>query len=102
MASFISPYINAIARGRARSSAREHFGEVYVDAPLVGVRSATPRGCMPEGARRRDPQFTGISDPFEEPAAPEVHVDTSVLSIEESTQRLASFLRERGVFAPES
>jgi bifunctional enzyme CysN/CysC len=101
IASFISPY------RRDRDGAREiigaeHFGEVYVDAPLSVCESRDPKGLYARARAGEIPQFTGISDPFEEPAAPEVHVDTSVLSVEESTQRLASFLRDRGVFEPES
>jgi adenylylsulfate kinase-like enzyme len=41
-------------------------------------------------------QFTGISDPYEEPLAPEVKIDTSSISVEEGAACILSKLHEMG------
>ncbi len=54
---FISPY--RADRSRAREIALESkadFIEVFVDAPLAGLRSARPEGSLQKGARREDPR----------------------------------------------
>ncbi len=40
--------------------------------------------------------FTGISDPFEAPTNPEIHIHTDQETPEESAQRILSYLEERG------
>jgi len=40
--------------------------------------------------------FTGISDPFEAPANPEIHIHTDRETPAESAQRILSYLEERG------
>jgi len=40
------------------------------------------------------PQFTGISDPYEEPVSPEVIVETDKETPEESTNKILNWLRE--------
>ncbi|HOT50483.1 MAG TPA: adenylyl-sulfate kinase, partial [Candidatus Hydrogenedentes bacterium] len=42
-------------------------------------------------------EFTGISAPYEEPLNPELVVDTSQESLEESTKKVMACLVERGV-----
>jgi adenylylsulfate kinase len=41
--------------------------------------------------------FTGVSDPYEPPEAPDVTVDSSVESLEESTAAILDHLREAGL-----
>jgi adenylylsulfate kinase len=40
--------------------------------------------------------FTGISAPYEEPLNPELTVDSSKLSVEESTRAILNYLEEKG------
>jgi bifunctional enzyme CysN/CysC len=39
--------------------------------------------------------FTGIVQPYETPEAPEMSIDTSVLSAEAACERIMSYLQER-------
>jgi adenylylsulfate kinase len=41
--------------------------------------------------------FTGISDPYEEPESPEVTVDSSSETIEQSAEKILTYLRKRGL-----
>jgi adenylylsulfate kinase len=47
------------------------------------------------------PHFTGISDPYEPPEAPEVLVRTDSESVEEGVTRILETLRGRGLLEPE-
>jgi bifunctional enzyme CysN/CysC len=44
--------------------------------------------------------FTGIDSPYEPPEDPELRIDTTVASPEQSAERVVAYLRERGAFAP--
>ncbi len=96
LASFISPYI------KDRQGAREivgaaHFAEVFVDAPLAVCEKRDPKGLYRKVRAGEIPQFTGITDPYEAPTSPDVHLDTSELSVDQSVGRVVDFLRDRGV-----
>ncbi len=40
--------------------------------------------------------FTGISAPYEEPLNPELTIDSSKLTVEESTRAVLNYLEEKG------
>jgi adenylylsulfate kinase-like enzyme len=42
------------------------------------------------------PEFTGVSDPYEEPVEPELRLDTTTLSPKESVQLVIAKLEELG------
>jgi adenylylsulfate kinase-like enzyme len=46
-------------------------------------------------------EFTGISDPYEEPTAPELRIDTSRGSVDEGAGRILGKLRELGYLEAE-
>jgi adenylylsulfate kinase len=46
------------------------------------------------------PQFTGVSDPYEPPAAPELHIKTNEEEPHESASRVVAKLEELGYLAP--
>lgn len=41
-------------------------------------------------------RFTGVSDPYEAPRAPEIHLDTSTISEDESFNKVISSIENRG------
>ena len=45
------------------------------------------------------PQFTGVSAPYEAPAAPDVHLDTAGRTVAECVALLVAELRRRGLVA---
>lgn len=73
----VSPY--RAARDDIRVQA-ERFVEVYVDTPLATCMQRDSKGTY------RRQQVTGVSDPYEPPLHPEVHLHPDVQSTEECVQ----------------
>ncbi len=83
----------------ARDAARQTIGdfiEVHVAPPLEECIKRDVKGLYQKALAGEIAQFTGVSDPYEEPLFPEVHLDTSSLSIEEGVAHITHKLRELG------
>jgi adenylylsulfate kinase len=91
----ISPYREIRDECRAKSQAA--FIEVYVDAPLEVVESRDTKGLYKKARAGIIKQFTGISDPYEEPLKPEITVKTGDESIEASAGKILAYLAKRGL-----
>ncbi len=89
--SFISPYqaVRDMVRGETTN-----FLEVFVDAPLEVVIERDVKGLYEKAIAGEIPNFTGISDPFEAPANPDIHVRTDQESVTESAQKIIDKLEE--------
>lgn len=101
LASFISPY--RADRDRVRTmhaDAGLPFFEVYVSCPLSEAEKRDPKGLYRKARAGEIRGFTGIDDPFEEPASPELRLDTDRLSVNQSVERLVSMLTAAGVLEP--
>ena len=85
----ISPYREV--RDEVR---RQHgrFVEVYVKCPLETLVERDVKGLYRKAINGEIANFTGVSDPYEEPFGPELVVDTHLESREESLQKLLSKL----------
>lgn len=92
----ISPYADVRAEVRAMAT---NFVEIFVDAPLDEVRRRDVKGLYARADRGEILNFTGVSDPYEPPADPEVHVRTDTESPEESAGRVLAYLQQRGLVA---
>ncbi|MBT5523029.1 MAG: adenylyl-sulfate kinase, partial [Rhodospirillaceae bacterium] len=92
---FISPYRSD--RDRARSAGGEQFSEIYIQADLATCEERDPKGLYKKARAGEIPDFTGISAPYEAPAAPELVVDTSALSVEQAVDRVVEYIQERFV-----
>jgi adenylylsulfate kinase len=88
----ISPY--AAVRGEIREMTKT-FVEVYVEAPLDILEERDPKGLYEKARKGEIKNFTGISDPYEEPTDAEVTVHTGNESIEESAQKILDYLVEQ-------
>lgn len=100
LACFISP--TRAMRSRVRELVGDHhnFAECYVDAPLAVAEGRDPKGLYKKARAGEIKNFTGIDSPFEPPERPELHLDTSVLSVAEGVQALLDFLERQGVVPP--
>ncbi|MCE3254387.1 MAG: adenylylsulfate kinase [Cellvibrio sp.] len=88
---FISPYRRD--RQMVRSIfAQGSFIEVFIDTPLNVCESRDPKGLYKKARQGILKNFTGISDPYEAPQAPELTLDTSRNSVEDSTKQILSIL----------
>ena len=89
----ISPY-RAI-----RDEVRESIGafiEVYVKASLDECIRRDTKGLYRRALAGGIPQFTGVSDPYEEPVSPELVIDTEREEIPDSSVRVIDRLLELG------
>jgi len=91
----ISPYRDV--RNEIRTKAQAAFVEVYVECPIDVLEDRDTKGLYKKAKAGIIKNFTGISDPYEAPESPEVTVDTSKESIEESAEKILAFLRKRGL-----
>jgi len=89
VASFISPYREA--RDFVRSLCR-NFIEIYVSTPLEVCEQRDPKGLYAKARRGEIKEFTGIDDPYEEPLNPELIIDTTDQTIEESVKIVVDFI----------
>lgn len=96
IAAAISPYREARAEVRARI---ENFIEVYVKCPVDVLAERDVKGHYKKALAGEIASFTGISDPYEPPLAPEVTLDSSRETPEQSIERLWAELESRGLIS---
>jgi adenylylsulfate kinase len=83
--SAISPYKEARDQVRRRIV---DFVEVFVDAPLEVCAERDVKGLYQKAFAGEIPQFTGVSDPYEPPAAPDLTLKTDEEEPQESARRV--------------
>lgn len=89
----ISPYREVRDEVRAQTG---DFVEVYVRCSLDELTRRDVKGLYAKAIRGEIANFTGVSDPYEEPLSPEVVVDTETETVEESVQRILDALESLG------
>ena len=97
IAAAISPY--AETRQKAREAV-EQFGpfvEVFVKASVDECARRDVKGLYAKAFAGEIKGFTGVDDPYEEPEAAEVVLDTEASSPEESAAQVLAKLEERGL-----
>jgi adenylylsulfate kinase len=92
---FISPY--CVDRDRVRATlAAGDFIEVFVDAPLDVCEARDPKGLYKKARAGELKGFTGIDDPYEAPAKPELRLDAGAKKPEELVDEVLAYLRAKG------
>ena len=92
--SAISPY------REVRDEVRTEIGsfiEVHVHASLDELVRRDVKGLYEKALKGEIPNFTGVSDPYEEPLDPDVFLDTESESIDESLAKVVDALETRGL-----
>ena len=97
--SAISPYEEARCRARALVEEHAPFVEIHVATPLEVCAERDPKGLYAKARAGEIDQFTGISDPYEVPANPELRLDTSGCEPAESAASVLARLEELEVVA---
>jgi sulfate adenylyltransferase len=91
----VSPY--RATRDQVRSMVgADRFVEVFVDTPLGVCESRDKKGMYAQARRGTIRNFTGIDDPYEEPLAPEVKIETTETSAEMNAGSIVDQLRAKG------
>ena len=95
LTAFISPFRAERRLARERLQDGE-FIEIHVDAPLALAEARDVKGLYAKARRGELRNFTGIDSPYEPPEAPELRLDTTVLTPEQAAERVIERLRELG------
>ena len=93
LTSFISPY------REIREQARQEIGnfiEVYVKCPVEVCIERDTKGMYEKAIKGEIKEFTGISDPYEEPLNPEILLESDKETLEESTDKVIQRLNDLG------
>jgi adenylylsulfate kinase len=101
MVAAVSPYAAARAQARAQAASQAiPFLEVFVSAPLAVLIQRDPKGMYRRAQAGEIANFTGLSDPYEEPEHPDLVIQTDGESVAASADRVVAGLRSRGLLPP--
>ncbi len=88
---FVSPTIKIREIAKEIIGA-ENFIEIYINASIETCENRDVKGLYKKARQGKIKDFTGISAPFEAPENPEIEINTSELSIDESVQKVLDYI----------
>jgi adenylylsulfate kinase-like enzyme len=86
---FISPYRQD--RKNAGQIIGDIFNEIFVKCDIEECRRRDPKGLYKKADAGEIKEFTGVSDPYEEPANPALVVDSSAYDAEECARQVVKW-----------
>jgi sulfate adenylyltransferase len=92
----IAPYAKTRARVREEISNLGGYIEIHVATPLETCEQRDRKGLYAKARAGIIKEFTGISDPYEAPEAPELVIDTTDCSPDEASQMIILKLEQLG------
>lgn len=102
LSSFISPYKGDRDEVRALHEAADlKFVEVFVDCSLKVAEQRDPKGLYKKARAGEIKNFTGIDDPYEPPAKPEIRLQTEEMTVEQEVKCVIDFLVDHGIIGRE-
>ena len=97
LVSAISPYEEARRKARALVEEFGPFVEVFVEASVEACAARDVKGLYAKAFAGEIKEFTGVSDPYEEPTDPELVLHTEEETPIESAQRVLGKLADLGL-----
>ena len=91
----ITAFISPLKEHRAMAKkiiGKENFLEIYVNTPLEVCEERDVKGLYKKVRQGEITNFTGINGPYEPPKNPDLEVMTDKESIEDSVEKIYSFL----------
>ena len=99
----ISPYEAVRAEIRAEHAAESvPFVEVYAQASIGALAERDVKGLYKKALAGEIAHFTGITDPYEPPPAPDVTVHTDRDTVELSLAQIVAYLEEQKLISPQT
>jgi len=92
VASLVSPYESS--RQFVRNLCR-NFNEVYVATPFEECERRDVKGLYARARRGEIKNFTGLDDPYEPPARPELLIDTRTTTVDQAVQQVLDLLETK-------
>jgi sulfate adenylyltransferase len=96
----IAPYDGVRKEVRQMIERGGGFVLVHVATPLTVCEQRDRKGLYAKARAGLIPEFTGISDPYEEPTDAELSIDTTDLTPEEAAQEILLYLEREGYVGP--
>lgn len=100
LSAFVSPYLRDRELVKQWVESKQGSGaflEIYVNTPIEICMQRDPKGLYQQALAGKIKNFTGISDPYEPPVSPDLILDTSSESAEQSALRVVELLISRGI-----
>jgi adenylyl-sulfate kinase len=89
----ISPYRSIRDENRKRIGS---FVEVFAKCPLDALVGRDVKGLYKKAIAGEIKNFTGVSDPYEEPLSPEIVVETDKETVDDSVKKIVGYLEKHG------
>ena len=89
----ISPYREVRDHNRREIG---HFIEVYVRCSIEALTQRDVKGLYKKALAGEIQNFTGVSDPYEPPASPEITIDSERQTVDESLKVILEYLEQHG------
>jgi len=83
---FVSPTIQI--RAQAKGILTDSFVEVFINTPIAICEERDVKGLYRKARKGEIKDFTGVSAPFEDPKYPDIEINTTLQSVEESVEEL--------------
>jgi sulfate adenylyltransferase len=93
----IAPYAGARAQARAMVEAHGAFIEIHVATALEVCEARDRKGLYAQARAGTIAHFTGISDPYEVPAKPELRIDGNAGEPAVLARQILALLRDKGL-----
>lgn len=98
LSSFVSPYrADRDLVRKLHVDGGIDFIEVYVNVPLEEAEKRDPKGLYKKARAGEIKNFTGISDPYEAPIAPELLLNTHEMTLQQEVDAVLALLEARGL-----
>ena len=88
---FISPFRSERQMVRDMMAPGE-FIEIFIDTPLSVAEERDVKGLYAKARSGQLKNFTGIDSPYEAPETPEIHIDTTQMSIDDAAEQIVKQL----------
>ena len=90
----IAPYEST--RNYVRNLVEQHgnFFEIYVSTPLEICEKRDPKGLYKKARNLEILNFTGVSDPYEIPSAPDLVINTHEQTVDDSVRQIIHKLQQ--------
>jgi len=96
----IAPYDNVRKQVKRMIEAVGGFILIHVATPLEVCEQRDRKGLYAKARAGVIKEFTGISDPYEQPTDAELTIDTTTMSPEECVQQIILHLEKEGYIGP--
>jgi len=94
LCAFVSPYKKDREMVK-KTVGKENFVEIYCRCPVEVCKKRDPKGFYEKAEKGEIKNYTGVSAPYEEPENPDLILDTHLLTVEESVEKVLNFVIDK-------